>query len=131
MKNFAFIALSLLSFSNVFAGNEFEAPALETAQEIILTEVYDIMPLDDPKDEGRGSGLDPTQFHAFINGNLLFVGAYTNAPAYVEVINQETGEVIVEEYFDGEVELSIDQVGLFTIQIYSNYTAVAGDFVLE
>ena len=54
MKKLAFIALLLLSFSNVFAGNEFEAPALETAQEIILTEVYDIMPLDDPKDEGRG-----------------------------------------------------------------------------
>ena len=70
MKNFAFIALLLLSFSNVFAGNEFEAPALETAQEIILTEVYDIMPLDDPKDEGRGNGFDPNKFHAFILLNL-------------------------------------------------------------
>lgn len=48
--------------------------------------------------------------------------------AFIAVINQETGEVVSEEYFDGEVELSIDQVGLFTIQIYSNYTAVAGDF---
>ena len=131
MKKLAFIALLLLSFSNVFVGNEFEVPALETAQEIILTEVYDIMPLDDYKDEGRDSRPRPTQFHAFINGNLLLVGAYTNAPAYVEVINQETGEVVSEEYFDGEVELSIDQIGLFTIQIYSNYTAVAGDFVLE
>ena len=130
MKKLAFIALLLLSFSNVFAGNEFEAPALETAQEIILTEVYDIMPLDDPKDEGRGNGFDPNKFHAFINDNLLFVAAYTNAPAYVEVINQETGEVVVEEYFDGEIEIPLDQVGLFTIQIYSNYTAVAGDFVL-
>lgn len=131
MKNFAFIALLLLSFSNVFAGNEFEAPALETAQEIILTEVYDIMPLDDPGDEGTGERPNPTRFHAFINGNLLLVGAYTNAPAYVEVINQETGEVIVEEYFDEEIEFPLDQVGLFTIQIYSNYTAVAGDFVVE
>jgi hypothetical protein len=131
MKKLAFIALLLLSFSNVFAGNEFEAPALETAQEIILTEVYDIMPLDDPKDEGRGNGFDPNKFHAFINDNLLFVAAHTNAPAYVEVINQETGEVVVEEYFDGEIEFPLDQIGLFTIQIYSNYTAVAGDFVLE
>ena len=131
MKKLAFIALLLLSFSNVFAGNEFEAPALETAQEIILTEVYDIMPLDDYKDEGRDSRPRPTQFHAFINDNLLLVAAYTNAPAYVEVINQETGEVVVEEYFDGEIEFLVDQVGMFTIQIYSNYTAVAGDFVLE
>ena len=89
------------------------------------------MPLDDYKDEGRDSRPRPTQFRAFINGNLLLVGAYTNAPAYVEVINQETGEVITEEYFDGEIEFPLDQVGLFTIQIYSNYTAVAGDFVLE
>lgn len=131
MKKFAFIASLLLSFSNVFAGNEFEAPAMETVQEIILTEVYNIMPLDDSKDEEIGRHPDPTQIRAFINDNLLFVAAYTNAPAYVEVINQETGEVVSEEYFDGEVELSIDQVGLFTIQIYSNYTAVAGDFVLE
>ena len=43
MKKFAFIASLLLSFSNVFAGNEFEAPAMETVQEIILTEVYNKM----------------------------------------------------------------------------------------
>ena len=116
---------------NALACANYEAPALETAQEIILTEVYDIMPLDDPGDEGTGKRPNPTRFHAFINGNLLFVGVYTNAPAYVEVINQETGEVIVEEYFDGEIEFLVDQVGLFTIQIYSNYTAVAGDFIVE
>lgn len=115
---------------NALACANYEAPALETAQEIILTEVYDIMPLDDPGDEGAGKRPNPARFHAFINGNLLFVGAYTNAPAYVEVINQETGEVITEEYFDGEIEFLVDQVGMFTIQIYSNYTAVAGDFVL-
>ena len=32
MKKLAFIALLLLSFRNVFAGNEFEAPAMETVQ---------------------------------------------------------------------------------------------------
>ena len=130
MKKFAFITLLLLSISHVFARNGSEAASLETIQEIILTEVYDIMPLDDHKDDGRGGRPQPTQFRAFINGNLLSASAYTNAPAYVEVINQDTGEVVVEEYFDEEIEFLVDQVGLFTIQIYSNYTAVAGDFVL-
>ena len=130
MKKLLIIALFVQCMYNALACANYEAPALETAQEIILTEVYDIMPLDDPGDEGAGKRPNPARFHAFINGNLLFVGAYTNAPAYVEVINQETGEVVVEEYFDGEIEFPLDQVGLFTIQIYSNYTAVAGDFVL-
>ena len=130
MKKFAFIAMLLLSISHVFARNGSEAASLETVQEIILTEVYNIMPLDNPKEKGQGEGFDPTQFRAFLNGNLLSASAYTNAPAYVEVINQDTGEVVVEEYFDGEIEFLVDQVGMFTIQIYSNYTAVAGDFVL-
>ena len=130
MKKFAFITMLLLSISNVFARNGSEAPALEAVQEIILTEVYHIMPLDDPEDDGRGGRPQPTQFRAFLNGNLLTAFAYTDAPAYVEVINQETGEMVIEEYFDGEIEFPIDQIGLFTIQIYSNYTAVAGDFVL-
>lgn len=131
MKKFAFITMLLLSISHVFAHNGSEVASLETVQEIILTEVYDIMPLDGPDDEGRGRGPDPNQFHAFLNGNLLSAFAYTDAPAYVEVINQETGEIVVEEYFDGEIEFPIDQVGMFTIQIYSNYTAVAGDFIVE
>ena len=130
MKKIAFIAMLLLSISNVFARNGSEAASLETVQEIILTEVYNIMPLDDAEDNGRSTIPDPTQFRAFLNGNLLSASAYTNAPAYIEVINQETGEMVIEEYFDGEIEFPLDQIGLFTIQIYSNYTAVAGDFVL-
>ena len=130
MKKIAFIAMLLLSISNVFARNGSEAASLETVQEIILTEVYNIMPLDDGEDTTHEGTPDPTRFHAFLNGNLLSASAYTNAPAYIEVINQETGEMVIEEYFDGEIEFPIDQIGLFTIQIYSNYTAVAGDFVL-
>ena len=51
------------------------------------------MPLDDANDEGCGKRPDPTQIHASIDGNQLSVGADADMPAYVEVIDEETGEV--------------------------------------
>lgn len=131
MRKFLILALFVLGMYNVYACPDCEAPALDAAQEIILTEVYDMMPLDDAEDDGRGTIPDPTQFCASISGNLLFVGAYTDAPAYVEVINQDTGEVVVEEYFEGEAEVIIEQTGWYIVQIYSAYIAVAGDFIIE
>lgn len=131
MRKFLILALFVLGMYNVYACPDCEAPALDAAQEIVLTEVYDMMPLDDAKDDGRGTIPDPTQFCASISGNLLFVGAYTDAPAYVEVINQDTGEVVVEEYFEGETEVTIEQTGWYIVQIYSAYIAVAGDFEVQ
>ena len=128
MKKLLIIALFLLGMYNAQACPNCEAPALETLQEIILTELYSLMPLDDPGDEGRGGGPDPTQFRASISGNLLSIGAYTDMPAYVEVIDDETGEVVVEEEFLNEIETTIDQTGSYIIQIYSGYTIMTGEF---
>ena len=89
------------------------------------------MPLDDPENDIHEGTPDPNRFYASIDGNLLFVGAYTDAPAYVEVINQDTGEVVVEEYFEGEAEVIIEQTGWYIVQIYSAYIAVAGDFEVQ
>ena len=101
------------------------------AQEVVLTELYSIVPLDDANRETLGERPNPTRFHASIDGNHLSVGADTDAPAYVEVINQETGEVVVEEEFLNETEATINQTGSYVVQIYSANTVVTGEFEVE
>ena len=123
MKKLFIIALFVLGMCNV--------SVFGMVQEIILTELYSIMPLDDANDEGRGERPDPTRFHASIDGNQLSVGADTDMPAYVEVIDEETGEVVVEEEFEGETEVTIDQTGSYIVQIYSGNTVMTGEFEVE
>ena len=120
MKKLLIIALFVLGMCNV--------SVFGMVQEIILTELYSIMPLDDPGNETLGSRPRPTQIQAFIDGNHLSVGAYTEMPAYVEVIDQETGEVVVEEDFVDETEASINRAGSYIVQIYSGNTIMTGEF---
>ena len=123
MKKLLVITLFVLGMCNV--------SAFGMVQEVILTEVYSIMPLDDPEDDGAGERPDPTRFHASIDGNQLSVGADTDMPAYVEVIDEETGEVVVEEEFVDETEISIEDAGSYTVQIYSGNTVMTGEFEVE
>lgn len=123
MKKLLIIALFILGMCNV--------SVFGMEQEIILTELYSLMPLDDPGDEGRGARPNPTRFHALIDGNHLSVGAYTEMPAYVEVIDQETGEVVVEEDFVDETEASINRAGSYIVQIYSGNTIMTGEFEVK
>ena len=123
MKKILILALFVLGMYN--------ASAFGMTQEIILTELYSIMPLDDPCNESAGTRPDPTLFRAFIDGNHLSVGAHTEMPAYVEVIDQETGEVVVEEEFLEETEATIDQAGSYLVQIYSGNTVMTGEFEVE
>ena len=123
MKKLFIITLFVLGMCNV--------SVFGMVQEIILTELYSIMPLDDPANERIGERPDPTRFHASIDGNQLSVGADTDMPAYVEVIDEETGEVVVEEEFEGETEVTIDQTGSYIVQIYSGNTVMTGEFEVE
>ena len=123
MKKVIVIALFILGI--------FNAPVFGMIQEIILSELYSIMPLDDAKEETLGERPDPNRFHAFIDGNHLSVSADTEVPAYVEVINEETGEVVVEEEFFNETEATINQAGSYIVQIYSANTVVTGEFEVE
>ena len=123
MKKLLIIALCVLGMCN--------AAVFGMEQEIILTELYSLMPLDDPGDEGRGARPNPTRFHALIDGNLLSVGAYTDMPAYVEVIDDETGEVVAEEEFEGDTEISVKKAGLYLVQIYSGNTIMTGEFEVQ
>ena len=123
MKKFFILALFVLGMCN--------APVFGMEHEIVLTELYSIMPLDDPDDDGAGGRPNPTQFRASISGNLLSIGAYTNMPAYVEVIDDETGEVVAEEEFEGETEISVKKAGLYLVQIYSGNTIMTGEFEVQ
>ena len=123
MKKLFIITLFVLGMCNV--------SVFGMVQEIILTELYSIMPLDDPANETLGGRPRPTRFHASIDGNQLSVGADTDMPAYVEVIDEETGEVVVEEEFLDETETTINQAGSYTIQIYSGNTVMTGEFEVE
>lgn len=123
MKRIFIVALFVLSMCNV--------SVFGMVQEIILSELYSIVPLDDAKDEGGCVRPNPNRFHATIDGNHLSVGANTNAPAYMEIINEETGEVVVEEEFLDETETTINQAGSYIVQIYSANTVVTGEFEVE
>lgn len=121
MKKILIIALFVLGICN----------ASGMAREIILTEMYSLLPLDNHRDEGHGKGPDPNRFNAFIDGNHLSVGAYTDLPAYVEVIDEETGEIVAEEEFVDETEISVEDAGSYTVQIYSGNTVMTGEFDVE
>ena len=123
MKKLFILALFILGMCN--------APVFGMEQEIVLTELYFVMPLDDAKEETLGGRPDPNQIHATIDGTRMRVNARTGAPVYVEVINQSTGEVVVEEEFVEETEAIIPQAGSYFIQVYTGNSVVGGEFEVE
>lgn len=123
MKKLFIIVLFLLGIYNV--------SVFGMAQEIILTEIYSMLPLDNHRDDGQIVGSDPNRFCVSIDGNHLSIVAYTDMPAYVEIIDEETGEVVAEEEFGNETEISIEDAGSYTIQIYSGNTVMTGEFEIE
>ena len=123
MKKLLTLALFVLGMYN--------APMFGMVQEIILTELYSIMPLDDPGDDGAGERPDPTLFRVSISGNHLSIGASTGVPAYVEVIDSRTGRVIAEGEVVGSLIIPIRQKGAYTLLIYSDNNIFTGKFEVE
>lgn len=123
MKKFFILALFVLGMCN--------APVFGMEQEIVLTELYSIMPFDDPERTTIGRDTDPNRIRATIDGTRMRVNARTGTPVYVEVINQSTGEVVVEEEFVEETEAIIPQAGSYFIQVYTGNCVVGGEFEVE
>ena len=124
MKKLLIIALFVLGIYN--------APMFGMAQEILLTEMYSMLPYDDPEDNGRGNGPDPNQIIASIDGDQLSIDTGTDAPAYAEVIDPETGEIIAEDEFTGETTMSIPEEGDYEVYIYTESgTVMVGEFSVE
>lgn len=124
MKKLLILALFVLSIYN--------APMFGMVQEIILSELYSIAPLDDAKDEGGCVRPNPNRFHATIDGDQLSVGTDADERAYVEVIDPETDEVIVEGEVEGETTMNIPEEGDYEVYIYTETGMVlTGEFVVE
>lgn len=124
MKKFFILALFVLGMYN--------ASAFAMAQEVLLTEVFSILPFDDAKKETVGSRPGPNRFHVTIDGDQLSIDTGADAHAYVEVIDPETGEVIVEEEFAGETTMSIPEEGDYEVYIYTESgTVLMGEFEVK
>ncbi len=102
----------------------YNASAFGMAQEILLTEMYSVLPFDDPGIKGGGERPDPTLSRATIDGNQLSIDAGADAPVYIEVIDPETGEVVAEEEFTGETTMSIPNEGNYEVYIYTESGSV-------
>lgn len=116
MKKLLIIALFVLGMHN--------APAFAMAQEIILIELNSIAPLDDAKDDAAGGRPDPNLIYASIDGDQLSIDVGADAPGYAEVINPETGEVVVDEEFEGAITMSIPNEGNYEVYIYTESGSV-------
>ena len=124
MKKLFIIALFVLGMYNV--------SAFAMAQEIILTELYSIVPLDDAKEETLGGRPNPNLIIATIDGNQLSVDVGTDEHAYVEVVDPETGEVVVDEEVVSETTMSIPEEGEYELYIYTNTgTVMMGEFEVK
>ena len=101
-------------------------------QEIILTELNFIIPLDDAEDKGLDVRPEPNRFHASIDGDQLSIDTDADEHAYVEVISPETGEVVAEEEFTSGTTISIPEEGDYEVYIYTESgTVLVGEFSVE
>ena len=124
MKKFFILALFVLGICN--------APVFSMSQEIILTELYSIMPFDNPERDTLGDRPDPTRITASIDGDQLSIDVGADAPGYAEVIDPETGEIVAEEEFTGETTMSIPDEGNYEVYIYTESgTILMGEFEVE
>ncbi len=124
MKKLFILALFVLGMYN--------ASAFAMAQEIILTELYSIVPLDDAKEETLGGRPNPNLIIATIDGDQLSIDAGADEHAYIEVVDPETGEVIADEEFVGETTMSITEDGDYELYIYTNTgTVMMGEFEVK
>ena len=125
MKKLLIFALCLLGICNARA-------EMMTAQEIILTEMATMQPWDSKDEERIILPNHGNNISAYIDGNELYVNTDEDMPVYVEVIDQENGDVVAEEEFEGETTMSIPQSGDYELYIYTESGIVmAGEFEVK
>ena len=125
MKKVFIFALCLLGMCSARA-------EMMTAQEIILTEMATMQPWDSKDEERIILPNHGNNISAYIDGNELYVNTDEDMPVYVEVIDQENGDVIAEEEFEGETTMSIPQSGDYELYIYTESGIVlTGEFCVN
>ena len=123
MKKLIVLALFLLGIYN--------ASMFGTNQEIILTELYVILPLDNPDYGDIGGRPDPSLFRATINGNQLFIESDAREAIYVEVVSKKSGQVVATREFIGNTVIPISRAEAYTIRVYSGNFIYTGEFIIE
>ena len=122
MKKLLIFALCLLGICNAHA-------EMMTAQEIILTELYQMQPWDSQDDDKIVLPNDGNSVRASINGDQLSIDAGADEHAYVEVIDSDNSDVVAEEEFVGETTMYIPQSGDYELYIYTESGVVlTGEF---
>ena len=125
MKKLLIFALCLLGICNARA-------EMMTAQEIILTEIATMQPWDSEERDEKVNFKHGNRIYASIDGDQLSIDAGADEHAYVEIIDPETGEVIVDEEFVGETTMYIAEDGDYELYIYTESGIVmAGEFSVE
>ena len=123
MKKLLILALFVQGICN--------APMFAMAQEVVLSELYSIVPLDNSSENDFGARPGSTRFHAFVDGHQLFVMSDAREPIYIEIVSKKGGQVVAAGEFVGDSVITIPNSGAYTIQIYSGNTIYAGEFVVE
>lgn len=123
MKKLLIIALLVQSICS--------APLFAMTQEIVLCEVYSLLPLDDSQEEDNDGKPGTTRFHATIDGHQLLIDSDTHEPIYIEVVSKKSGEVVAAGEFVGSTAIHVSRSGAYTLQLYSGNSVFAGEFVVE
>lgn len=123
MKKLLILALFVQGICN--------APMLAMAQEVVLSEVYSIILIDDAAQSADNGRPTPSRFHAFVDDHQLFVMSDAREPIYIEIVSKKGGQVVAAGEFVGDSVITIPNSGAYTIQIYSGNTIYAGEFVIE
>ena len=122
MKKLLIFALCLLGICNARA-------EMMTAQEVILTEIATMQPWDSEERDEKVNFKHGNRIYASIDGDQLSIDAGADEHAYVEVIDQGSGDVVTEEEFEGETTMYIPQSGDYELYIYTESGIVlTGEF---
>lgn len=123
MRKVCFIALFVLGICN--------ASVFGMIQEIVLTEMYSVILLDNSENENTNKTPDPNRLYAFVNGNQLFIESDAREPIYVEVVSKKSGQVVATREFVGNTVIPISRAEAYTIRVYSGNFIYTGEFIIE
>ena len=115
----------------LFVQGIYNASVFGMIQEIVLTEMYSVILLDNSENENTNKTPDPNRLYAFVNGNQLFIELDAREPIYVEVVSKKSGQVVATREFVGNTVIPISRAEAYTIRVYSGNFIYTGEFIIE
>ena len=115
----------------LFVQGIYNASVFGMIQEIVLTEMYSVILLDNSENENTNKTPDPNRLYAFVNGNQLFIESDTRETIYIEVVSKKSGQVVATREFVGNTVIPISRAEAYTIRVYSGNFIYTGEFIIE